>query len=59
MSTAVYSSRTIEKKIDSTVTKMEDLYAYARVLRSELDYSRGEYKTHTTAKSLIHELENQ
>ena len=58
MSTAVYTSHTLEKKIDSTVTKMEELYAYARVLRSQLEYSRGEYKTHDTAKSLIHELEN-
>lgn len=59
MPTTVYTSRTLEKKIDSTVTKMEDLYAYARILRSELEYSRGEYKTHDTAKSLIHELENK
>ena len=58
MSTAVYTSHTLQKKIDSTVTKMGELYAYARVLRSELEYSRGEYKTHDTAKSLIHELEN-
>ncbi len=48
----------IEKKIESTFTKMEWLYAYARILRSELDLSKWNYTTHTSASSLIHELEH-
>ncbi len=52
------SSGRIEKKIESTYIKMEELYAYARILKSEFDLTNGRYSTHTSAKSLIHELDN-
>jgi hypothetical protein len=56
---ASHTSENLLRKLDSTVTHMEELYTYARILRSEIAYSRGEYKTHTSAKSLIYELENE
>jgi hypothetical protein len=50
MTTATHtSSGQIEKKIETTYIKMENLYAYARILRSELDLSNGRYSTHTSA----------
>ncbi len=56
MTTTPTPSANIEQEIESTFIKMEGLYAYARILRSELDMTKGRYSTHTSAKSLIHNL---
>lgn len=48
----------ITRRLDSTYTKIERLYAYARIMRSELDLARGDYQTHTSIASLIHALDN-
>lgn len=47
-----------KEKVESVITKMEELYTYTRILRSKLQYSKWEYQTHTHAKSLIHALES-
>lgn len=59
MTTAtIQSTFRIIQKLDSNYEKIEWLYAKSRLLRSELDLANGRYTTHTSATSLIHELDS-
>lgn len=55
--TTSHSQKNIATKISRAYEKIEHYYALARVMKSELDMSNGKYSKHTTAKSLIHELD--